>query len=93
MQSKRKHNRSRIEIASDILKVCQTPQHFYRVVQKANLSFSLTTEMVDYLLLRGFLQKTGPLYATTDFGNEFAMALKTVFDVWNAPRYVLSFPD
>jgi predicted transcriptional regulator len=101
--SKKRKHRSRLEIASQILKLCKSAQGITRIMRHLNLSYGQTRVMLDFLLLRGFLEeRMRGEYIITDFGKEFAGCLKTVFEVWNVPQFILhgpchidslSFPD
>jgi len=82
------HNRTKIEIAYDILTLCKTTQNINGIMSHLRLNRAQATVMVDYLLLRGFLEENGHLYRTSDFGSEFASGLKTLFDIWNLPSPV-----
>ena len=82
------HNRTKIELAFDILTLCKTTQNIHGIMTRSHLSYGRTRIMVDYLLLRGFLGVNGHLYRTSDFGSEFASGLKTLFDIWNLPSPV-----
>jgi predicted transcriptional regulator len=62
-------------------------------MQLANLSYGQTRMMLDYLLLRGFLEeRVHGEYTITDFGTEFAGSLQTVIEVWQIPQFVLHDP-
>jgi len=49
--------------------------------------------MIDYLLLRGFLEeKVCGEFVISDFGREFANTLAVLFEAWNIPQFVLHDP-
>jgi predicted transcriptional regulator len=59
----------------------------------ARLSYDQARTMIDYLLLRGFLEeRVHGEYIITDFGKEFAGSLQTIFEVWNIPQIILHDP-
>jgi len=74
--------RSRFEVASEILKLCRSPQGVWMLIRVVNMSYGQAREAIDYLVFRGFLEVQNGAYTTTDFGNEFLAGLNTLFQIW-----------
>ena len=91
--NKKHRKRSRLEVASQILKLCKSAQGISRIMRLLNLNYGQCRTMLDFLLLRGFLEeRVHGEYVITDFGKEFSGCLKALFDTWNIPQIVLHDP-
>ncbi len=63
--------RSRLDIVIDILEVAKEEVNKTGIVYRTNLNFLLTDKYLALLIEKGFLEKRGEKYATTDAGKVF----------------------
>jgi len=73
----RRKKRSKYEIIQDVLDQCQTGSKKTWVMYRANLSYDLTTEYLEYLVKLGLVEPKDGLYYTTDKGKQLLELLKT----------------
>jgi len=73
----RRKKRSKYEIIHDVLDQCQTGSKKTWVMYRANLSYDLTTEYLEYLVKLGLVEPKDGLYYTTDKGKQLLELLKT----------------
>ncbi|MCX9012253.1 MAG: hypothetical protein OIN66_14175 [Candidatus Methanoperedens sp.] len=63
--------RNRLEIIIDILEAAKEGINKTGIVYKTNLNFWITNKYLALLIEKGFLEKKGEEYATTDNGKVF----------------------
>lgn len=63
--------RNRLEIIIDILEVAKEGVNKTGIVYRTNLNFWITNKYLALLIEKGFLEKKGEEYATTDNGKIF----------------------
>lgn len=72
--------RSRVDIASEILSICNKGAGKTKIVYATNLNFKLVKDYLDLLLEEGLLRAIGVdervVYVTTDKGPKFLRAYK-----------------
>jgi len=77
--------RDRMEIASDILDICQGGANKTRIVYQANLNFKTVNTYLDLLTEKGLLvvdlSAPSKLYRTTEKGSSLLEDIKLVRDV------------
>ncbi|MBN1324594.1 MAG: winged helix-turn-helix domain-containing protein [Methanotrichaceae archaeon] len=77
--------RDRMEIASDILDICQGGANKTRIVYQANLNFKTVNAYIDLLTAKGLLvvdlSAPSKLYRTTEKGSSLLEDIKWVRDI------------
>jgi len=63
--------RSRLDIVIDILEVAKEEVNKTGIVYRTNLNFLITEKYLALLIEKGFLEKRGEKYASTDAGKAF----------------------
>ncbi len=70
--------RSRLDIVIDILEVAKEGVNKTAIVYRTNLNFLLTDKYLALLIEKGFMEKKGEKYATTDSGKAFLGKAKEI---------------
>ena len=96
-------NRNRMEIVANLLNIAKTGTLKTHLMYKANLSYVMITEYLDYLQETGLIQEsldkgeTSKLFQTTEKGLKYLEAYGSLqniagMDAWKLPRSEKSVP-
>ncbi len=83
--------RNRLEIIIGILEVAREEVNKTGIVYRTNLNFLITDKYLALLIEKGFIEKKGDKYATTDNGKAFLEKAREINSQLNSPsNHVIS---